>query len=210
MKILSVADIHGYQYRLNIVLDNIDKYEPDLVILCGDITQFGPKHVAKNFLDQIQTETFAIPGNIDTQEVLTGINESKAINMHLKFIKKNNFQFIGIGGGQPLLLNSGIENLLDKINRPIEGYIDNKTIIITHVPPLGIQDRTFFGIHSGSKELFEIIDNYKPLLVLCGHIHENPGFSKINETFVINCSMGKKGEGALINIDKNVKIKMLD
>ncbi|MEE9440640.1 MAG: metallophosphoesterase, partial [Candidatus Thermoplasmatota archaeon] len=63
MKILAVADIHGSQYRLNAVLDNIKKYSPDLVIICGDITQFGPGDVATNFLNQIPVETFAIPGN---------------------------------------------------------------------------------------------------------------------------------------------------
>jgi len=68
MKILSVADIHGSQYRLNTVLNNIGKYSPDLVVICGDITQFGPREVATNFLNQIPVETFAIPGNIDTSD----------------------------------------------------------------------------------------------------------------------------------------------
>ena len=65
MKIYSVADIHGSQYRLNLILKNIKRYAPDLVIVCGDITQFGPGDVAKNFLDQIPVETIAVTGNID-------------------------------------------------------------------------------------------------------------------------------------------------
>ena len=52
MKILAVADIHGAQYRLNLVLKNIEIYSPDLVVICGDITQFGPGELAKNFLYQ--------------------------------------------------------------------------------------------------------------------------------------------------------------
>ena len=78
MKILAVADINGSQYRLNVVLDNIKKYSPDLVIICGDITQFGPGEVATNFLNQIPVETFAIPCNIDTSEVCPAISESNA------------------------------------------------------------------------------------------------------------------------------------
>ena len=81
MKILAVADIHGSQYRLNNVLDNVEKYSPDLVIICGDITQFGPGDVATNFLNQIPVETVAIPGNIDTPEVGDAINESNAENI---------------------------------------------------------------------------------------------------------------------------------
>ena len=53
MKIFAAADIHGSQYRLNIILNHVEKYEPDLVVICGDITQFGPGDVAKNFLNQM-------------------------------------------------------------------------------------------------------------------------------------------------------------
>jgi len=98
MKILAVADIHGAQYRLNTLLDNIEKYSPDLVVICGDITQFGPGAVAKNFLNQIPVETLAIPGNIDTPDVGKSILESKAENIDLKKVFKNNISFIGIGG----------------------------------------------------------------------------------------------------------------
>jgi len=68
MKIFATADLHGSQYRLNILLKNIEQYAPDLVIVCGDITQFGPSDVAKNFLDQISVETLAIPGNIELKK----------------------------------------------------------------------------------------------------------------------------------------------
>ena len=78
MKILATADIHGAQYRLNLVLKNIERYSPDLVVICGDVTQFGPGELAKNLLNQIQVETLAITGNIDTPDVGKGIDESKA------------------------------------------------------------------------------------------------------------------------------------
>ena len=209
MKILSVADIHGSQYRLNILLKNIKKYSPHLVVICGDITQFGPGDVAKNFLNQIPINTYAVHGNIDTLEVLSGIDDSKALNIHLKKINKNGFNFIGIGGGEPLPITS--EFFIDSKNKKfISDIINKSTIIITHVPPYGLQDKVFLGVHSGSKPLRDIIDKYCPKLVLCGHIHENPGFVKHNETIIVNCSIGKRGGGALINIDKNIDVKMLD
>ena len=65
MKLLAVADIHGSQYRLNLILKNIERLSPDLVVVCGDITQFGPAETAKNFLDQIPIDTLAITGNIE-------------------------------------------------------------------------------------------------------------------------------------------------
>ena len=81
MRILAVADIHGSQYRLNLVLKNVDSYTPDLVVICGDITQFGPGELATNFLNQIPVKTLAIPGNIDTFDVDQGISASNATNL---------------------------------------------------------------------------------------------------------------------------------
>jgi len=94
MKLLATADIHGSQYRLNIILKNIEKYSPDLVVICGDITQFGPGEVAKNFLNQITVDTLAITGNIDSPDVDKAINESKAENINLKKVEKNNISFV--------------------------------------------------------------------------------------------------------------------
>jgi len=200
MKILATADIHGSQYRLNIILKNIEKYSPDLVIICGDITQFGPGELAKNFLNQIPIETLAITGNIDTADVEKAINESKAINICLKKFVKNGISFIGINER-----NQDNFRIFNKKN-----LFEEKIIFVSHKPPYGAQDKIFIGLHGGSKELREIIDRYKPILVLCGHIHEDPGFTKIGETIVVNCSMGKRGEGALIEINKDVSVKMLD
>ena len=88
MKILAVADIHGAQYRLNLVLKNIERYSPDLVVICGDLTQFGPGELAKNFLDQIPISTFAITGNIDSKDVSKAIDDSKAINIEMKRVEE--------------------------------------------------------------------------------------------------------------------------
>jgi Icc-related predicted phosphoesterase len=200
MKILAIADIHGSQYRLNIVLKNIEKYSPELVIICGDITQFGPGDLAKNFLNQIPIETLAITGNIDTPDVDKAIDESKAINIDLKKFVKKGVSFIGIN-----------ERNHDEI-RILNGknLLDEKSILVSHKPPYGAQDKIFIGMHSGSKELREIINKYKPRLVLCGHIHEDPGFTKIGETVVVNCSMGKRGEGAIVEINKDISVNMLD
>ena len=199
MKILAVADFHGSQYRLNIVLENIEKYLPELVIVCGDITQFGPGEVATNFLNQIPVETFAIPGNIDIPEVAEAIDKSKAKNISLKKLEKNNIPFVGFGG----------DNISQSNIHLIEKLLNEKSVLVSHAPPYGFQDKAFIGMHAGNKDLRKIVDKCKPRLVLCGHIHENPGYTKINNTIVINCSMGKRGEGAIIEINKNITVKML-
>ena len=200
MKILATADIHGSQYRLNIVLKNIERYSPDLVVVCGDITQFGPGELAKNFLDQIPVETLALTGNIDTADVGRGIDDSKATKIEMKKIVKKGIPFVGVNGIDPYQFKVAEEKKL----------LDETSVLISHEPPYGAQDKVFLGMHAGSKPLREIVDKYKPRLVLCGHIHEDPGITKIGETTVVNCSMGKRGEGAIIEINEKLSVKMLD
>jgi len=199
MKILAVADIHGAQYRLNLVLKNIERYSPDLVIICGDITQFGPAELAKNLLNQIPVETLAITGNIDTLDVVRGIDESNATKIEMKRVVKNGIPFVGI---------NGIDEDQFKIAKE-KKLIDESSVIVSHVPPYGTKDKVFLGMHGGSKDLRELVDELKPRLVLCGHIHEDPGFTTTGETIVVNCSMGKRGEGSLIDINENITVKMI-
>ena len=207
MKIIAVADIHGSQYRLNTLLDNIKKYSPDLVIICGDITQFGPGAVAINFLNQIPVETLAVPGNIDTPEVGEAIIKSKAENIDLKKVTKNNFSFIGMGGeiisSKPIILDKGHK-------KPIEEIIDENTVLVTHVPPYKLQDNVFIGRNIGSKELKSFVEKYQPKLVLCGHVHENPGMIRFHNTVVVNCSIGKRTEGALIEMNEGIDVTILE
>lgn len=209
MKLLATADIHGSQYRLNIILKNIEKYSPNLVVICGDITQFGPGEVAKNFLNQIPVDTLAIIGNIDTPEVDQAITDSKADNLDLKRVIKNDIPFVGIGGTIPYPLSKIVIRDKDS-EKTIEESIDEKTILVAHNPPYKTQDKVFFGHHSGSKELRDLVEKCKPRLVLCGHIHEDPGITKLDESIVVNCSMGKRTEGALIEINNEIDVKILD
>jgi len=200
LKILAVADIHGSQYKLNIVLKNIERFSPDIVVICGDITQFGPGEMAKTLLDQIPVETLAVTGNIDSDDVKKGIDSSKATNIEMKKIVKKGVPFVGISGTKP----DEFQFLEDK------KIIDEKTVIVSHVPPYGFQDKIFIGFHAGSKELREIVDKYQPRLVLCGHIHEDPGYIENNGCIVVNCSMGKRGEGVIIEINKKISVEMIE
>ena len=47
----------------------------------------------------------------------------------------------------------------------------------------------------------EIILKCQPQLFICGHIHERPGYAFLGKTLVVNCSIGMKGKGALIELN---------
>jgi Icc-related predicted phosphoesterase len=209
MRILAVADLHGAQYRLNLVLKNVTTYTPDLVIVCGDITQFGTGELATNFLNQIPVRTLAVAGNIDSFDVDQGISDSTATNLHQKQVIIQGIPFVGIGREIPAHLpDFSIDEEAGK--KPLKKILKTSSVLVTHYPPFKAQDRIFIGTHGGSKELRNLIDSYPPRLVLCAHIHEDPGISTVGKTTVVNCSMGKRTEGALVDIGDSLKVSMLD
>jgi hypothetical protein len=211
MRLIATADFHGKQYRVNELIDAIEEFSPDLVVVCGDITHLGPGELAKTLLDQIPIETIAIPGNMDTAEVFEHIDKSRATNLHLKKVKKNGETFVGLGGSDTPLLPIDKQLVIseDEVGEKIGDLVEDRCVLVTHVPPHGVQDSVFLGMHAGSRWIREIVERYKPRLHLCGHIHEDPGFSKLGESVVINCSMGKHGRGALIDINERIEIEML-
>ena len=63
------------------------------------------------------------------------------------------------------------------------------------------------GEHAGLKLYRDVILKYKPLLHVCGHIHEAQGKAKIGKTIVVNAGYGGEEHFALIDIDKKINVK---
>ena len=60
-------------------------------------------------------------------------------------------------------------------------------VLVLHSPPQGHCDTNGAGMHFGSKTLLEAIEQKRPRLAVCGHIHESWGCeSRIGETPVYN------------------------
>jgi len=209
MRILAAADFHGSQYRLNLVLKNIAAEKPDLVVICGDLTQFGPGAIAANLLNQLPVETLAVHGNIDSFDVPQAIDTSTATNIHLKRIISHGVPFIGIGGDLPSSL-ADLRISDGPSEKPLRVLLTEESVLVTHVPPYKLQDRIFIGSHGGSKALRALVDTCVPRLVLCGHIHEDPGVTVSGKTTVVNCSMGKRTEGALVELSDRITVTMLE
>lgn len=204
MKIYATADIHGAQHRVNEALSAIKTYNPDVIVIAGDITQFGPADAAISILNQFPTPIYTVPGNIDTADVWEGIKQTKAINLHKKHAQVNGLTFTGINGVDDA------ETELFFTDDTLRSYLEHVDVLITHVPPYGFQDTVFLGKHAGSKPLRKIVDKFQPMLVISGHIHEKPGFAKHEKTVIVNCSMAKRGKGAIIDINETVEVTMLD
>jgi len=97
-------------------------------------------------------------------------------------------------------------------NPPYETPIDLAPELDENLKPV-IKGGSISMIHVGSQTVRKVIEQYKPLLGIHGHIHESRGFVKIGRTLCINPG-SEYGEGilrgAIINLDqKGVKNYML-
>jgi Icc-related predicted phosphoesterase len=216
MKILAVSDIHGKYMK---IMEYLKKNAVDLIILTGDITDFGPSELGEEILNEISSfniPVLAIPGNCDPVNLHGNIDNSKAINIHGRSVTIKNIGICGFGGSNPTPFNTPLEfdeiEIYDQVHRVMEGIKDHKvTLLVTHAPPLNTKtDLLPSGDHVGSESIRKVIEEFQPILNVCGHIHESRAMDEIGKTKVVNPGMLAQGYVCMINIDdsdeKNIKV----
>jgi len=195
MILLHVSDIHCSYQRLEEVLS---REQFDIVAISGDFECYIAIELLKPYVDKV----VAIPGNMDDYHVDRLLSEL-GININCKIVNKGGYSFLGISGRR-------FKDNLNKAIQVIKDSEDKIDIILSHFPPHGTNvDRALRFIHAGSKGLRKLIEEYKPKLVLCGHIHESPGVDRIGETLIVNAGpIGIKGTYAKIDLE-SLNVEML-
>lgn len=169
----------------------------------------------KNWLDLIrqkvpnETQVIVCPGNDDRTLVDDAINNHKdVINAEGKVIKIDEMhELISTGWVNPSPWKTAREEDDDKLEVRLEKYISqlkdtNSAIFNFHAPPFEskldeaplldkdlnpiIQGGRVVMVPVGSKAVRKLIEKYKPLLGLHGHIHESSGSIKIGKTHCVN------------------------
>jgi Icc-related predicted phosphoesterase len=227
MKILAVSDIHGTSRGKEVAFKNSEIHQPDLVIITGDITQFGPPEDAKMFLDELgdKVKTLAIPGNCDPFEVPGAVEASKAVNLHANKVEINGITFAGFGGSNETPFNTIFELPCEVIFKELDELMGSdtgkSTVLVTHCPPKGYRDEVVGRGNMGCEAVAQIVEKYKPVLVISGHIHEAFGVEDIGDgTVIVNPGAAKDGRAAIIEFDIaksndnveiiNIKIQLLN
>lgn len=99
----------------------------------------------------------------------------------------------------------------EKLNNFLQDKKPENSIFLVHYPPYGFFDKINFKSspmnckHIGFLPYNKIIKKYKPLLVVCGHMHEYQGIKKLGKTLILNPGIAAEGKAAVIEIDEQKK-----
>ena len=214
MIIIALADIHGnldYLGGARVVLG-----EADLVLVAGDLTNFGGAGKAKKILGLLRScneRVYAIAGNCDLSAV-DGFLTKEAVNLDCKFVEVDGVNFVGVSGsssGCKIFSHKPDEERFAKAFEVIEGQIsDGGFVLVTHQPAWGTSlDIAGSGQHAGSRAIKSFIERAKPMLAISAHIHESPGVDSIGQTMLVNPGPFRNGSYAYIELsDKIDKIEI--
>ena len=212
-KILAISDVHGEENEnLYTYLNNNDI---DLVLILGDITNFGPLDFVETFINKVadcDVDVIAIPGNCDPKGICNAINEV-SFCLHNNIIAYGDAILFGYGGSNETPFNTPGEiqdnkiygdvfELLANYDYVYNDKVPKVKILVTHAPPYNTEaDKIESGEHVGSQGILKSIHEFKPDINLCGHIHEAKSISKIgNVTDVANPGMLKDNGAVLIDV----------
>jgi Icc-related predicted phosphoesterase len=103
-------------------------------------------------------------------------------------------QFFGIGGAIPITpFGDWSWDFSEQQAEQLAVDCPEKCVLVSHSPPFGIVDMSSSGDHHGSSTIRSLIDRCRPVLVVCGHIHDSwTQRRQVGPTLVVNC--GPRGE----------------
>jgi len=193
MKILALSDVHGDLAFIREMAEKGAQEKVDLVILAGDLTdEEGNVHGLVGPFKAKGLEVAVLPGNHEgLAETGFLVEKYKALDLHGYTIKKGDIGIFGCGYADVGMHQLTEEQFFNTLKRAHDSLKDvKKKLMVTHVQPsdsiIGL------GIFPGSTGVRKALEEFKPDIHICGHIHETHGIEeKIGNTRVIN--VGKTG-----------------
>lgn len=207
MKIISFGDIHMATRNLERMGDLMR--DCDLVILSGDLTNFGGIDDTKKVLSDVHracSNILALTGNLDRREVMPFL-DAEGIALHGKGRVVDGIGFFGCGGSNITPFNTPTEFSEDEIYAALSaGYDQVKDIrplvMVCHTPPFETKcDRIMSGKAVGSTAARKFIEETQPDICISGHVHESAAEDTIGKTKIFNAGPFKGGGYIVAHID---------
>ena len=177
MKLLLFSDVHLNEIHCRRIVEL--SYDVDVVIGAGDYCSLRrdlDRVIA--ILMGIKKPTVLVPGNSESyEELLLACKEwPSAKVLHGNGVEIQGQLFFGIGGGIPVTpFGSWSWDFTEEQADKLLYKCPKNAVLVSHSPPMGILDKSSFGLHLGSTAIKNFIHEKSPKLVVCGHIHESSG-----------------------------------
>jgi len=194
-----LTDIHGRLDDIDCLADVLQT--ADMVLLAGDITNFGREKETEGVIAAVRRyapAVLAVPGNCDYAEVEQVLTREN-VNCHGDCVLFGGVNFIGLGGSLTTPFKTPGEYSEDELDSWLETAAEKRDknaplVLVSHQPPLNtICDRLNGGSHVGSKAVRRFIEQYQPFFCVTGHIHEATGIDRIGPTTIVNPGLAEKG-----------------
>jgi Icc-related predicted phosphoesterase len=194
MKILVIADMHGYSDDISRFFNRIDASSFDLIICPGDFTDmfnhppgFSQHNIAELNLQKLVafgTPVMCVPGNHDPYEIID-VFEEYGVNLHGKVRSFHGESFMGWGGALTHF-NTAFEPTVEETKEALErmsAAAGPRPILVVHNPPHNTRlDLIATGEHVGSPAIREFVEKASPKLVISAHIHESRGVDRVGKS----------------------------
>ncbi len=193
MKIIAIADTHGYHRLVEIPAG-------DVLLVAGDICSHGLLAEIKEFgtwlLEQPCKYKIVVAGNHDEPfqseyaSALQTISQDNPAIIYLQdsSIKIEGITFYGSPWTPTFMRWFFMADRGETIREKWAKIPDNTDVLITHGPPATILDNVG-GFPEGCLDLLERVLQVNPKYNIFGHIHEGYGSIRRDNTIFINASM---------------------
>ena len=216
MNIISISDIHGHVAAIDALAGELA--EADLILLAGDVTNFGNYRDAREIIGTLATynsNILAVPGNCDTPEA-AGYLDEQGINLDGRAVMREGIAFLGLGGSVPCPgrrpNEAGEASLAASLRQALAGVSDGcPTVLLCHQPPYGTDtDIAGNARHVGSDAVRYFIEEHPPLLCCTGHVHESPSIDTIGPTRIVNAGAFCQGGYAYARVSATAGVELLE
>ncbi|MFL5781618.1 MAG: metallophosphoesterase family protein [Thermoleophilaceae bacterium] len=186
MRLLAFSDVHRDR-RQAVRLAEMAA-DADVVVAAGDFASMhrGLEELI-DILVPIETPTVLVPGNNETDDALREACRGwkAATVLHGEGTQIGGVEFFGLGGGIPTTPWPWSFDLDEHEAAGRLADCPDGCVLVVHSPPKGHVDGGSRSL--GSEAVLRTIEERRPPLAICGHIHECAGEeSSVGPTRVVN------------------------
>jgi len=212
MRILAISDLHG---DLDAAREALDRYEPELLLSCGDWGD--PDQVAEADLAEFPARLPVLTtfGNHDPLAALARLRNRDGSSVLLakgEVRQVEGVRVAAIGGIWAkshrlphYVLDEDVADEAGRIAR--DGPVE---ILLTHGCPVGLADRTPRGGRGGQRCFLDAFHTIAPRLHLCGHLHVAQERTLKDGRRVINVGATPDGTVVVIESDPSGLVARLE